>query len=313
MRWVWRFVVAVSLATGAATYGYDGPGHHLATRIAAAGLPAEVPGFFRAAGPAMGSGSMDPDVFKIHELPQLRDGEYPEHYFDVELLKGQAVPPLRYAFLDQCAKEGIQPSKVGTLPYALAEWTQRLTLAFADYRRFPDSPRLRAKCIVYAGILSHYAADATQPLHTTIHYDGRARSDGKSPRSGIHAKVDALIEKVPAEPAAVAARIQPKAFQKVWPAILAQIDRSYALVDKVYALEQHLPQRDEQLGEDAEVIAFGQDRLQAAAEFIASLYLTAWRDSADLPLPDWHLRELAATEEKVPASQPTTTTAGDRR
>jgi hypothetical protein len=258
----------------------------------------------------MGSGSMDPDVFKVHELPQLRDGEYPEHYFDVELLKGQTVPPLRYGFLDLCAKEGIQPSKIGTLPYALAEWTQRLTLAFADYRRFPDSSHQRAKCIVYAGILAHYAADATQPLHTTIHYDGRATPDGKSPRSGIHAKVDALIEKVPTEPAAVAVKIRPRAFERIWPAILEEIDRSHALVDRVYALERQLPGRDERLGEDAEVLAFGKDRLQAAAEFIASLYLTAWRDSADLPLPDWHLREMAATE-KVPASQPTTT--GDRR
>jgi hypothetical protein len=313
MRWAWRFVVVASLATGGAAYGYDGPGHHLATQIAVAGLPEEMPAFFRGAGPAMASGSLDPDVFKVRELPQLRDGEYPEHYFDVELLKGRTVPPLRYGFLDLCAKEGIQTSKVGTLPYALAEWTQRLTVAFADHRHFPDSARLRAKCIVYAGILAHYAADATQPLHTTIHYDGRATPDGKSPRSGIHAKVDALIEKVPVEPAVVAVKIKPRAFAKLWPAILEQIDRSRALVDRVYALERQLPGRDEQLGEDAEVIAFGRDRLEAAAEFIASLYLTAWRDSADLPLPDWHLRGLAATEGKVPASQPTTTTAGDRR
>jgi hypothetical protein len=320
----WCVAALVLLASGTA-WAYDGPGHYLATQIAVAGLPSEMPAFFRGAGPALASGSMDPDVFKIDELPQLRSGEYPEHYFDLEVLKGQAPPALRYQFVDLCAKEGIQPSKVGTLPYALAEWTQRLTLAFADYRRYPDSRRLQAKCIVYAGILAHYAEDATQPLHTTIDYDGRAKADGKSPRSGIHAKVDALIEKVPAAPAEIAAKIKPEAFEKLWPAILEQLDRSHALVDKTYELEPLLPGRYERLGDDARVIEFGRDRLQAAAQLAASLCLTAWRDSAKLPLPDWHVRELAATENRgqvtgdreqpaqrqqptasQPASQPTT-------
>lgn len=296
-------MAVAALAASATAYGYDGLGHHLAARTGVAALPAEVPAFFRAAGEAIASGSMDPDTFKNERLPALRNAEYPEHYLDVELLKGQTLPPLRYQFLDMCAKEGLQPSKVGTLPYALAEWTQRLTLAFANYRRVPDSPRLRARCIVYAGILAHYAADATMPLHTTIHYDGRTKPDGKSPRSGIHAKVDALIQKMPVEPAAAAEHVRPQAFEELWPAILAQIDRSHAMVDKTYELEPLLPGRDEELGEDAKVIEFGRDRLQAAAQFIASLYLTAWRDSADLPLPEWQVRDLLATE-KAPASQP---------
>jgi hypothetical protein len=312
--WSRRCAAAAILLASGAAQGYDGPGHSLTTQIAVAGLPAEVPGFFRGAGPAIAGGSMDPDVFKIDELPQLRNAEYPEHYFDLEPLKGQAPPALRYQFLDLCAKEGIQPSKIGTLPYALAEWTQRLTLAFADCRRFPDSSRLQAKCVAYAGILAHYAEDATQPLHTTIDYDGRTKADGKSPRSGIHAKVDALIEKIPAAPAAMAAKIKPEAFEKLWPAILEQLDRSHALVDKTYELEPLLPGRYERLGEDEKVIEFGRDRLAAAAQLAASLYLTAWRDSARLPLPDWHVRELAATEGRgqVTGDRGQSATAGDR-
>lgn len=292
-------------------YGYDGPGHQLATRAAVAALPAQVPGFFRAAAPAIANGSMDPDVFKLDELPQLKNAEYPEHYFDLEPLKGQVPPPLRYQYLDLCAKEGIQPSKTGTLPYALAEWTQKLTVAFADCRRWPDNRTLQQKCIVYAGILAHYAEDATQPLHTTIDYDGRATSGGKSPRSGIHAKVDALIEKLPVQPAEIAAQIKPEVFEKLWPAVLAQLDRSHALVDRTYELESVLPGRGEPLPDNARVIEFARDRLTAAAQLTANLYLTAWQDSAKLSVPDWHIREVGAGDAgKAPASQVASQPAG---
>lgn len=41
----------------------------------------------------------------------------------------------RYEFIALCAKLKIRPDEVGLLPYALVEWTQRLMMAFADYRR----------------------------------------------------------------------------------------------------------------------------------------------------------------------------------
>ncbi len=147
------------------------------------------------------------------------------------------------------------------------------------------------------------------PLHTTVHYDGRVAPGGRSPRSGIHDKVDALIQKLPVTPDEVAARVKPQAFEALWPAILAELDRSHALVDKTYDLEPVLPGRYEPLPENPRLREFARDRLEAAVGFIASLYLTAWRDSARLPLPEWHLREREATEAgrytiAAPASRP---------
>jgi hypothetical protein len=304
LRLVCVWTATVVLLAGGVAYSYDGPGHHLATRVAVAALPEEMPAFFRAAAPAIASGSMDPDVFKLEQLPQLRNAEYPEHYFDLELLKGRTPPPLRYAFLERCAQGGLSPSKVGTLPYAVAEWTQRLTVAFAEYRRWPDNVRLRQECIVYAGILAHYAEDATQPLHVTVDYDGRVLEDGKSPRSGIHAKVDALIQKLEAEPVEVAGRVRPESFDDLWPAVLAQLSRSHALVDKTYDLESLLPGRQDPLPDNPKVVEFARDRLEAAAWFAASLYLTAWRDSEKVSLPEWHIRERPASESQPVGTRP---------
>jgi hypothetical protein len=297
--------VAVVLMTATAVYGWDGLGHYRATEAAVIALPQDVPAFFRNSPAEISSGSMDPDVFKLDSLPQLRKGEYPEHYFDLEPLKGTAAPATRYDFVQLCAKEGLSPDKVGTLPYALAEWTQRLTVAFAQYRQWPDDPAIQHKCLVYAGILAHYAEDACQPLHTTIDYDGRTGPDGKSPRSGIHAKVDALIEKVDMNPKTVAAGLKVEPFDALWPAILRQLQHSYALVDDTYELEKEFPGRNQPLARDSKAAAFGKDRLQATSQFTAAMYLTAWRDSAKLEVPAWHVREHKAAASSTAQTQRT--------
>ncbi len=297
-------VAVVAILAGPAL-AFDGLGHYKATEAAVAALPADAPAFFRGAGPEIAGGAMDPDVFKLKSLPQLRNGEYPEHYFDLEPLKGKTPPASRYRFIELCAKEGIEPDKIGTCPYAIAEWTQRLTVAFAQYRKWPDDAGIQHKCLVYAGLLAHYAEDSCQPLHTTVDYDGRAGADGKSPHSGIHAKVDALIEKIDVQPKVLAAGLKIHPFEDLWPAILANLQHSHNLVDKTYELEKVFPSRYGSLKKDSPATAFGTDLLETAATFTADIYLTAWRDSAKADVPAWHVREHdMAARTATAASQP---------
>jgi len=181
-------------------------------------------------------------------------------------------------------------SKVGTLPYAAIEWTYRLAAALAEYRRWPQDPAIQAKCLVYAGLLAHYAQDMVMPLHATVHYDGRATADGDSPHTGIHAKVDALLAKVNlAEPV----QIDPNTlapFEDVLAACLDQVRESNGLVDKVYALEHDLPDSNDPVDPGSAVEAFARDRLRRTVEFTACLFLTAWHKSQSVEIPVWHTR-----------------------
>ena len=274
-------------------WAWHAKAHQLATRIAAAALPKQMPAFFAAGAETIAHCSQDPDLFRLRANPQLREQQVPEHFFDLELLGGAPIPPSRYVFVDWCARQGLRPSKVGFLPYAVVEWTQRLTIALAEYRRWPDDPHIRRKCLVYAGILSHYAQDLHQPLHLTIHYDGRVAVDGRgrprgpSPRSGIHAKVDALLEKVHVVPGAFAKTLKPVRFARLLPAVVAEMKRTHGLVGRVYELEKELPAVESPLDPDSGVGGFARERLRACAEFTASLFLTAWEDSEKFPLPQW--------------------------
>ena len=272
-------------------------GHKAAARAAVAALPADsLPEFFRAGAGAIADGAPEPDLFtRPIGPPALHDAESPEHRFDIELLEGNAPPARRYDLIALCAARKIDPRRVGFLPYAVCEWTQKLSVALAEHRKWPGNPLIRRKCLLYAGILSHYSADLCQPLHTTIHYDGRAGADGNSPRSGIHMKVDALLGKLSADanapfrdgPAAERAA----AMEDLFAAVSAEVAASHALVDKVYDLERRIPAYEAPLEANSPAAAFAAERLRACARFTASLYLTAWKDSRSIRFPDWHKRE----------------------
>jgi hypothetical protein len=259
-------------------------GHRRVAADAARGLSRDVPSFFRAGALAIGHSAVDPDSWKLREAPELRDRESPEHYLDTELLGGRELPPLRSQYLALLAEIDVPGSQVGYLPYTIVEATQRLTIAFAEHRRWPRNRHVRAKTLVYAGWLAHYAADLCQPLHTTIHHDGRALPDLTSPRSGIHDRVDGLFESVPIDRHAAVRGMEPVRFEALGPAVGDQLGASHALVSRVYELDDS-PAVDGTI--PPEVAAFARDRYQTAVWLVASLYWTAWSDSADLDLPAW--------------------------
>ena len=281
--------------------GWHGPGHERATLRAAGMLPADTPAFFVEGADTIAHCAKDPDLFrKPLAGEQAHAAEAPQHYFDRELLDGTPISPTREDFIQGCAAKGIKPSAIGFVPYATAEWTQRLTVALAEHRKWPNNPHIQHKCLVYAGLLSHYAQDLCQPLHTTIHYNGRANPDGTSPRSGIHVKVDALLQKL--EPAELpAGTAEATAFDDLMSGVLEELRKSHRLVDRVYELEGLLPALDAPLPSDPDVRQFVAERLNSAALFTARLYATAWRDSADVELPAWHRR--AAGTPALPAQR----------
>lgn len=311
------------LTVAAVALAWHAKGHYRSSNLALAALPKEMPAFFRQGGPTIASDSLDNDSFtRPIAPPELHAAESCEHFCDVELFQATPcdmtlpLPATRYDFVDMCYAKQLRPNKIGLLPYAVTEWTQRLAVAFAEHRKWPDDRDIQAKCLVYAALLAHYAQDLCQPLHSTVHFDGRLRQDNTSPRSGIHNKVDALLGKVKADDAAIlkdldvqplgltagnnaatapAAQSQPsgkaRPSDKASPlleAVAAQLMKSHALVDQVYLMEKDLPGMDDAIKPGSDVEQFAVDRLRESTAFTASLYVTAWRMSEKIQLPDWH-------------------------
>lgn len=281
-------VVALAAAPGNAWWPM---GHSQVAEAAVKALPSEVPAFFREGSAMVAHMAQDPDIAKNRATPALNDHEGPEHYIDWELLQGRPLPARRYEFLKLCAELKADPKNVGLAPYAIAEWTERLTVAFAEHRAFPRNPHIRTKCLVYAGILAHYTGDLCMPLHTTIHHNGRLRADGTSPNTGIHEKVDSLIERIGFKREELTRGQRIEAVPALMPAIVKEIELSRSLIDRTYALESQLPPAEGAWTPSAEVRAYTVERAREATRFTAALYLTTWRNSATVQLPPWLERE----------------------
>lgn len=259
-----------------------GNGHGILTEAAVLAQPPEVPEFFRAGAVQVAHMSFDPDIAKNRAASNLYDGEFPEHFFDVELLEGAQVPDKRHDFIALCNDLGVAPNKVGYAPFAITEYTQRLMIAFAEHRKWPENKTIQAKVFVYAGFLAHYAEDLAQPLHATIHYDGRENAAGEKTHEGIHETVDSVIERLQMKPEDLAQSVSVSPLEgDVFAAAMAQVHESNGKVDEVYALAEVL---DPVLDKGK---AFAEQRARRAVIFTASLYLTAWQMSVDVRLPGW--------------------------
>jgi hypothetical protein len=298
-------VLRVGLALGCAALGcgsqssaWDAAGHGIIAREVATQLSEELPSFFAEGRDQMAWDAVDPDLMRNHDLPQLRDREGPDQYLDLELLADQQLPETRNAFLDLLAAQ--QPSlgleQVGSLPYALTDATQRLIFAFAQVRNRPASEHLQAKALIYAAHLAHYAADLSQPLHTTIHHDGRALADLSSPHSGIHQQVDQLIGRLTPQSEGEIEAFDLMDLDPLFPSIVAELQRSHRQVDRLYRLAPELAALASGGGASADLRAFTLERYRAAVRFSASLIRTAWRASESLELPEWGLPTVLAVD-----------------
>ena len=261
-----------------------------ASSLAVTAAQDRLPPFFTAGRKTVKHCSVDPDAFKFYtDEKTLYRTEAPDHYFDLELFDSKALPETRQDFTWWCVRKGKSTSFVGTLPYAITDWTYRLTIGLAEHRRWPDNAVIQTKCLVYAGILAHYAQDACMPLHATIHWDGRADENGDSPHTGIHSSVDALLQKVPLNESPLLDSTEIP-FDSVLDACFAQLQASNQLVDAIYEWEDAIPEADQALDPQSPLWPVVQERLAQTALFTARLYVTAWDTSQHVIIPEWHER-----------------------
>ena len=281
--------ISLSLALCSPANAWSVLGHHKIAEAAVAALSDEIPEFFRLGARAVGHSAVDPDVMKNRLTPLLRHQESPDHFMDFELLKDPHYPDLRYDLIKRLIADGENPEYVGFVPYAVVEGIERLTLAFAEHRCWPDNSSVKAKTLVYAGIVSHYAADMQQPLHTSKHYDGRLNEEGDSPHSGIHLLLDNLFENsgfvAPVE------GLMPKPMMNTLLEVRQSFARSHALVDTVYELEPALRKLAEDHTWSLELRDFSNARWTASLDLLRAIYSTAWHQSSLIKLEDWIQRK----------------------
>jgi hypothetical protein len=276
-----------------AAHAWGNEGHRLINRLAASTLPADVPAFLRteAAVNEIEYLGPEPDRWRSPAEPELVAAQAPEHFIDLEL--ADALGPLPHRRLDFEARvfaAAERPEKLGLQPWEATEVWERLKAALREYRHLAaagqDTRGVEAAAIFYAGWLGHYVGDASQPLHTTIQYNGWVGPNPNGYTTGhrIHWQFEGPFVAANEHESEVRARMTPlKPIEgDIFDSYVAYLRHTKTYVEKVYQLEK----AGGFVGAgSAESRAFTAERLAAGASMLREMIYTAWLESAK-PVPD---------------------------
>lgn len=271
-------------------------GHRMAARAAVSVLPEEVPAFFREAGEQLVYLNPEPDRWRIAAHEEMDQAFAYDHYIDMENVpQGALDAPNRFAFLSILYDAGIpQPERdVGFLPYRILEIYQRLVTEWRLWRAEEDPVRrewIAQRIINDAGILGHYVTDASQPHHTTIHFNGWALGAPNPERftrdPRFHARFERYFVDAHVTDADVAGFMGPGPPTPVvgWAreAVLAHILQAHQLVEALYRLEREVGFDPDDPAQPA-TVEFAASRIAAGGRMLAALWFSAWLESAGEP------------------------------
>jgi hypothetical protein len=310
------FTAAAALLFTLTAHAWDYERHRLINDLALTTLSKDFPAFVRI--PANRERilflSGEPDRWRNNRDRALRHLNTLDHYFDLEDLAPYQIKPanlshFRYRYVEQMANARARlklelpeansdhtKGHPGFLPWAINENYLKLVSAFSYLKVFEkmgteeEKANARANVIYRMGILSHYVGDASQPLHTTKHFNGWVGDNpkGYTTSKRFHSWIDGGFFKATQAPnhAALIKQLRPAALiKRPEKAPLASGHFQYALN---YILAQHkkmepLYQLDKEKKLSPETPAAGkiflETQLKTAAQTLADLWQTAQNEA----------------------------------
>jgi hypothetical protein len=291
----------------APAFAWGATGHEFVSGLAAEAFPEELPAFLRA--PAVvpdiavlgreldrSKGSGDP-----HDAE--RDAGHFVHIDDDGLVGGvlalEALPVTREAYNTALSTKGKTQYNTGYLPYAIVDGWQQLVKDFgywraasigaktavsADDRAWFDADRKRRETILIRdlGVWSHYAGDASQPMHVSVHVNGWG------PYPNPQGFSTSRTERVDYQSTFVRARINRADVKRevvpyracactIWDRMRAVILESHRTIVPFFELEKQGAFK----GDAKAGIAFTNTRIASGASSVRDMVVDAWRASTD--------------------------------
>jgi hypothetical protein len=332
-------LVGLCAFAGQTVFAWDYEGHRLVNQLALAALPKDFPAF------ALTAEAQDriaflagePDRWRNTPNVELKHANGPDHYIDLEEitlydLTPSTLPPLRYDFMAQIARARaahperfphIDPAKdsdhtrelSGFLPWTMTEYYAKLKSEFSYLKAFESAggtpveiANAQANIIYTMGVMGHFYGDASQPLHTTMHFNGWM---GDNPHHyttnhSFHGWIDGgYILKTDIEgdlgdmkkklrPAQIVSFDgHPAQSDQIFPTVVQFIVEQNKLVEPLYQME-----RDKKLTGEGETGLEGkpfiEGQLIKAGQFLGDIWYSAWQQA---PADEYLARQLRRRSE----------------
>ena len=321
---------------------WDYEGHRVVNQLALASLPTNFPAFVREPAAAERIAFLAGEMDRWRNTPDLplKHYSFPDHYMDVDELKDyglnpELLPVFRYDFVAQLALiRKAQPAKfpesepssnldhthglVGLLPWGIAESVGKLKSGFSYLKALEEAgtpeevANAKANIIYVMGVMGHLVADASQPLHTTLHHHGWV---GDNPQQyttsrSIHSWIDGgyLGKTGGADLNALKSRLRtaqtpalngrPAKPEETFQVGMLFLLEQHKLVEPLYRLEKEGKLTGE--GEKGlEGKPFLEGQLLKSGQLLGDFYYFAWHEAP----PDTFLKGQLAKRKRVASEQ----------
>lgn len=140
-------------------------------------LPREIRPYFEKYQSSIAEHAGDPDLWRTVGWLE----EPPRHFVDMDAYGPYPFTELPHDYDEAVRRYGLEfVQKNGTLPWRTEEIYRRLVEAFAQ-----KAPYARENIRLFSSVIAHYTADAHQPFHAALNYDGQL-----SGQWGVHSRFE---------------------------------------------------------------------------------------------------------------------------
>ncbi|HXT12338.1 MAG TPA: hypothetical protein VN873_12310 [Candidatus Angelobacter sp.] len=324
---------------GQTVFAWDYEGHRLVNQLALSSLPKDFPAFALTseAQERIAFLAGEPDRWRNTDGLELKHANGPEHYINLEEvyrydLTPQTLPPFRYDFMAQMARARaahpdrfppIDPAQdtdhtrelSGFLPWTMAEYYAKLKSEFSYLKAFEAAGGTPAEIanaqenIIYTmGVMGHFYGDASQPLHTTMHFNGWFGSNPNhyTTNRTFHALIDGgyiLKTDIEGDLGAMKKKMRPAELviwkgqtaqtEQIFPVVMSFIVEQNKLVEPLYQMEKdHKFTGEGEIGLQGKPFIEGQ--LLKAARLLGDIWYSAWKNA---PVDQYFARQLQRRSE----------------
>jgi len=262
-------------------------GHRYINRVAADKLPGDMPAFFRDSAVRLSYLGPEPDRWRDTRggLAALAGQNAPDHFIDIDSPESfEAIPNDRYQYSEWLRAKGKDSKAIGFLPYSILEGYEKVLVLFRlwrDPKHAAERADIEQNIVYSAGVMGHYVADASQPLHVTIHYNGWTTSYNPESftREPLHGRFEGEYVKANIKPEDFSGMVSNSHVLKdPFSEIMKYLLDSHKHVSELYRMEKTA--RWDAANHNADAKQFVSARLAAGAQMLSDLWYSAWVNSA---------------------------------
>lgn len=208
---------AAALLLPAQVLAWGSTGHRMVNDVGASTLPASVPAFLRTPAAIADITALGPEMDRLKDAGASWDADNDTgHFLDIGddgkvggVISLDALPPSFKAYDAALRAVGKDPFTMGYVPYTILDGWEQIRKDFAYYRAesyaldhatsaadkafFTQDLALRELLTMRdIGVWGHFVADASQPLHITVHFNGWG--DFPNPNGYTQAHIHSFFE-----------------------------------------------------------------------------------------------------------------------